>query len=149
MTDKSQSELVKHIRERLGGEVIQPPAGKLLGFHLSLVEHGKATVVFEATDQHYNPMGTLHGGVLCDISDFAMGIAYASTLGNDETFTTVELKINFLKRVKTGRLTAVGTVVKRGSTLGLVQCDVMNEGQDLVSRATSTCITLRSQPNQK
>jgi uncharacterized protein (TIGR00369 family) len=147
--DEKQSGLVKHIRERLGDEVIQPPAGKLIGFHLSSVEYGKATVAFEATDQHYNPMGTLHGGVLCDISDFAMGIAYASTLGKNETFTTIELKINFLKRVTTGRLTAMGTVVKRGSTLGLVQCDVTNEAQDLVARATSTCITLRSQQNPK
>ncbi|MFQ5771237.1 MAG: PaaI family thioesterase, partial [bacterium] len=49
--------------------------------------------------QHANPMGTLHGGVLCDIADAAMGMAYASTLEQGESFTTLELKINFLKPV--------------------------------------------------
>ena len=54
--------------------------------------------------QHANPMGTLHGGVLCDVADAAMGIAYASTLAEGETFATLELKINFLKPVWTAKL---------------------------------------------
>ena len=64
-------------------------------------------------------MGTLHGGALCDIADAAMGMAWASTLGEGETFTTLELKINFLKPVWSGTLRAVGRVVKAGHTVGL------------------------------
>jgi uncharacterized protein (TIGR00369 family) len=88
-------------------------------------------------------MGTLHGGVLCDIADAAMGVAYASTLATDETFTTLELKVNFLKPVWQARLQAIAKVVKRGRTVGLVECDVVDETQTLVARGTSTCMTLR------
>jgi uncharacterized protein (TIGR00369 family) len=62
----------------------------------------------------HNPMGTLHGGVYCDLADAAMGYAYASTLAEGETFTTVELKINFFRPVRKGRLTAEARVVKAG-----------------------------------
>src|SRR5262249_60278909 len=93
-----------------------------------------------------NPMGPLHGGVLCDIADAAMGIAYASELGDGETFTTLELKINFLKPVRAGRLTATGRVVKSGRTVGLVECDVTDDAERLVARATGTCMTLRGEP---
>jgi uncharacterized protein (TIGR00369 family) len=74
------------------------------------VEPGRAVMALEAGERHANPMGTLHGGVLCDLADAAMGMAYAATLDEGETFTTLELKINFLKPVRTGRLTAVGHV---------------------------------------
>jgi uncharacterized protein (TIGR00369 family) len=90
-------------------------------------------------------MGTLHGGVLCDIADAAMGMAYASSLGEGETFTTLELKINFLRPVRTARLRAVGEVVSRGRTIGLVTCDVRDEEERLVARASSTCMMLRGE----
>ena len=83
------------------------------------------------------------GGVLCDVADYAMGFAYASTLEEGETFTTLELKINFLKPVWNAHRRAVGRVVKKGRTIGLVECDVTDEKQSLVARASSTCMTLR------
>jgi uncharacterized protein (TIGR00369 family) len=88
-------------------------------------------------------MGTLHGGVLCDIADAAMGIAYASTLEDGESFTTLELKINFLRPVWKEKLRAVGKVVKRGKVVGMVECDVTNSGGALVARSSSTCMVLR------
>ena len=88
-------------------------------------------------------MGTLHGGILCDIADAAMGMAYASTLGAGETFTTLELKINFLKPVWQAKLQAIGRVVQSGRTVGLVECDILDADEVLVARATSTCMTLR------
>lgn len=72
--------------------------------------------------RHANPMGTLHGGVLCDIADAAMGMAYASTLPDHESFTTLELKINFLKPFWEGKLPARGHIVKRGRIMGRVRC---------------------------
>ncbi len=65
-----------------------------------------------------------------------------------ETFTTLELKINFLKPVWNARLRAVGRVVKRGQTVGLVECDIIDEQQQLVARASSTCLTLRGEQAQ-
>jgi uncharacterized protein (TIGR00369 family) len=88
-------------------------------------------------------MGTLHGGVLCDVADAAMGVAYASTLADGESFTTLELKINFLRPFRTGTLIATGRVVKAGRTIGLVECDVTNSEGVLIARAMSTCMTLR------
>jgi uncharacterized protein (TIGR00369 family) len=127
------------------GEVSSPPIATLLGFTITSVGHGEAVIAFEATARHANPMGTLHGGVLCDIADAAMGMAYASTLAAGETFTTLELKINFLKPVWAARLLASGRVVKAGQTIGLLECDITDEGNHLVARASSTCITLRGQ----
>jgi uncharacterized protein (TIGR00369 family) len=102
-------------------------------------------IEFVAEARHANPMGTLHGGILCDIADAAMGMAFASTLDEGETFTTLELKINFLKPVRTGRLVATGRIVKGGRTIGLVECDVVDEKERLVARASSTCMTLRGE----
>jgi uncharacterized protein (TIGR00369 family) len=125
------------------GELPPPPVASLIGFELTAIEPGRAVIQLVAEARHANPMGTLHGGILCDIADAAMGMAYASTLDEGETFTTLELKINFLKPVWTGRLVATGRVVKGGRTIGLVECDVVDEKERLVARATSTCMTLR------
>lgn len=119
------------------------PVMKLIGFRLIEIEEGVATVEFEAGPQHANPMGTLHGGILCDIADAAMGLAYASSLAEGESFTTLELKINFLKPIWNGKLIAKGRIAKSGRTIGLVECDVLDEEGKLVARASSTCMTLR------
>ncbi len=74
-----------------------------------------------------------------------MGYAYAATLADGETFTTVELKINFFRAVRKGRLTAEAKVVKAGSALGYVECDVTDRAGKLVARASSTCMKLRQQ----
>src|SRR5437588_6096491 len=127
----------------LRGEIAPPPIAQLIGFSLTSIEPGQATVSFEAGERHTNPMGTLHGGVLCDVADAAMGMAYASTLADGESFTTLELKINFLKPVWRTRLQAVGTVTKMGRTVGLVECEIFDESRSLVAKVSSTCLTLR------
>jgi uncharacterized protein (TIGR00369 family) len=127
------------------GEAPPPPIATLLGFTLVAAEPGRAVIEFEATERHANPMGTLHGGVLADIADAAMGIAYAARLDAGETFTTLELKINFLKPVWTGKLRAEGRVISGGRSVGLVECDVRDSKDRLVAHATSTCMTLRGE----
>jgi uncharacterized protein (TIGR00369 family) len=131
-------------RALLDGSVPPPPIARLIGFQPLSVEPGRAA--FELVtdlERHANPMGTLHGGILCDLADAAMGFAYASLLEHDETFTTLELKINFLRPVWQTRLTATARVVQRGRTVGLVECDVMDAQDRLVARVSSTCLTLR------
>lgn len=137
------TKMIDAAKAMVRGEAPQPPVGQLIGFDLVSVEPGSAAIEFQATESHRNPMGTLHGGILCDIADAAMGMAYASNLNEDESFTTLELKINFLKPVWNARLIATGRVVKQGRTVGMVECDVTDEKGNLVARATSTCITLR------
>src|SRR5262245_27390850 len=95
-------ELAQKLRR---GEVPPPPVGRLLGFVVKSIEPGHAVFEMEVDERLHNLMGTLHGGLYCDLADAAMGIAYASVLGEGETFTTVELKINFLRAVRKGKLT--------------------------------------------
>jgi uncharacterized protein (TIGR00369 family) len=88
-------------------------------------------------------MGTVHGGILCDIADAAMGIAFATTLAPGESFTTVELKINFLRPVRQAQLRATGRVFQRGRTIGYVECEISDEHGKLVAKSNSTCLVLR------
>ncbi|HKP17612.1 MAG TPA: PaaI family thioesterase [Gaiellaceae bacterium] len=127
----------------LRGDVPPPPVSQLLGIRLLSLGDGEAVFEMEAAPEHANPMGTLQGGVICALADAAMGIAYGSRLGDGETFTTVELKMNYLRQVVTGKLTATGRVLHAGRTIGLTSCDVVDEQGRLVAHATSTCMTLR------
>jgi uncharacterized protein (TIGR00369 family) len=124
------------------GEAVPPPIARLLGFVIQAVEPGWSRFEMEVDERYHNPMSTLHGGIYCDLADAAMGYAYASTLGEAESFTTVELKINFFRPVFKGKLTAEARVVKAGSTLGYVECDVKDAQGKLVARAASTCMKL-------
>lgn len=120
-----------------------PPVSRLIGFVLKSNEPGHAVFEMEADERHHNPMGTLHGGIYCDLADAAMGFAYAATLAEGETFTTIELKINFLRAVRKATLTAEAKVVKAGSTVGYVECEVKDHTGKLVAKAASTCMKLR------
>lgn len=121
------------------------PVARLIGFEAKDIADGRATVSLAAGPQHANPMGTLHGGILCDIADAAMGMAFASTLAPDESFTTVELKINFFRPVWQASLKAEGKVVRRGRTLGYLECEISDERGQLIAKAASTCLVLRGQ----
>lgn len=127
------------------GEVPQAPVARLIGFELTSIRHGESVIELQASEMHANPMGTLHGGILCDIADAAMGIAFSSTLEDGESFTTLELKINFLRPVWKDKLRAAGKVVKRGKSVGMVECDVTNSRGVLVARSSSTCLVLRGE----
>jgi uncharacterized protein (TIGR00369 family) len=138
------SSLLDYVARLKRGDAAPPPIAEVLGFDVVAIEPDR--VVFELdTDpaRHGNPMGTVHGGVVCTLADSAMGMAYAATLGADETFTTLELKINFLRPVWRTRLTATGRVVQAGRSVGLTECDVVDDKGRLVARASSTCMTLR------
>src|SRR6266571_8914369 len=127
------------------GDSPPPPVARLIGFTLTFIAPGQAHIEFEAGAQHANPTGTLHGGILCDIADAAMGMAFASTLGPKESFTTVELKINFFRPVWEAHLKAEGKVVRRGQSLGYVECEITDERGRLVAKAASTCLVLRGE----
>ena len=130
-------------RERAKGNDV--PVARLIGFEVSDVADGHATITLSAGPEHANPMGTLHGGILCDIADAAMGMAFASTLAAGESLTTVELKINFFRPVWRAQLRAEGTVLERGRTIGYVECTITDKENRLVAKAASTCMVLRGE----
>lgn len=125
------------------GEIPPPPVSELLGLRLKTYADGECVFEMKVAPEHATPMGTLQGGVICALADAAMGMAYATTLGEGETFTTLELKTNYLRQVVDGTLTATGRVIHSGRTIGLTTCDVVDEEGRLVAHATSTCMTLR------
>jgi uncharacterized protein (TIGR00369 family) len=132
-----------HFRAMIAGDAEPPPVAKLVGFAMTEVEPGRAVFEMDAGPQHASPLGSVHGGIICDLVDGAMGVSHASLLEEGETFTTLELKINFMKPVWSGHLRAEGKVIKQGRTIGLVEGRVTDESGSLVAYATSTCMTLR------
>ena len=128
---------------RAGGQ--SAPVSKLLGFRLAHIEAGSATVEIEVNERFWNPMGTLHGGILVDVADAAVGLAYASALNDDESFTTIELKINYLRPFKEGHLKAIAKTIHRGRTVGLMDCEVVDDRGKVIARSSSTCLTLRGE----
>jgi uncharacterized protein (TIGR00369 family) len=138
----SMSAMLDRVRKMIeSGKPIMPIA-KLLGFSIRSVDLGQAVIEIDMTEHHVNTMGTLHGGVLCTIADTAMGVAFATMLEEGEALTTLELKINYLKPVWKGKLLALGKVVKKGKTTGLVECDILDEHGQLIARASSTYMAI-------
>jgi uncharacterized protein (TIGR00369 family) len=129
----------------LRGEVPPPAAATKIGMRLASFQDGEAVVALDADASHANPMGTVQGGILAAIADAAMGWAYMTTLAEGESYTTLELKTNFLRPVRAGRLEARARVRNAGRTVGLVECDVVAEGGKVAAYAVSTCMVLRGE----
>ena len=125
--------------------VAKPPIAELIGFTIEAMADGRAVGTMETGPQHFNPMGTLHGGILCDLADAAMGMAFASTLAPDEGFTSINLSINFFRPVWRSRLRAEARVTNRGKNVGYVECEVTDQDGKRVAKADSTCFILRGE----
>ncbi|ATB38452.1 hypothetical protein CYFUS_003887 [Cystobacter fuscus] len=134
---------LQDMEKMLRGETPPPPIARLLGLLLTSVEPGRVVMELDASARHANPMGTLHGGVICDLADLAMGAAMSTTLEDEESFTTLDLTTKFLKPIWNARLRATGRVVKRTRTLGLIECEVEDDKGSLVAKVFSTCMVLR------
>ena len=121
------------------------PIAALIGFSIEPLGNGHALGWLDAGPQHANPMGTLHGGVLCDVADAAMGIAFVTTLELDESFTTMSLTINFFRPVKQARLRFEARVVNRSRNTGYLECDITDHEGKRIAKATCTCVVLRGE----
>lgn len=127
----------------------KPPIAQLIGFEIEHIADGRAVFSLQAGPQHANPMGTLHGGILCDLADAAMGMAFASTLAMDESFTTMSLNMNFLRPVWQSRLLAEARVINRGKNVGYIECEVSDQDGKQIAKANSTCFVLRGEQAKK
>lgn len=124
------------------GSAPEPPIAKLIGLEMVEVAKGRAVFGLEARRKHANPMGTLHGGVLCDLGDAAMGCAVATTLEDGTSYTTLELRINFFKPVWEGRLLANASVVRRTRKVAYAEAEIVDKNGSLVAKLSSTCLVL-------
>src|SRR2546430_17551840 len=118
--------MLDRIRMLQSGTIPPPPVATLVGFTLGAVEPGSAVVELEATERHANPMGTVHGGILCDVAAAAMGTPWAAGLPPAETFTTLGLQIHFLKPAGPGKPAATGPVAKGGRRTGPTRFDTLD-----------------------
>jgi uncharacterized protein (TIGR00369 family) len=120
------------------------PIMKTLGIRLVEVSEGAASMEMEAkTELHSNPMGTIHGGVLCDVADAAIGTAHFTTLTEGGSFTTIDLQINFFRPIWNEKLRAVAKPIHRGRTVSRYVCDITRADGKLVAQVMSTIMTLR------
>lgn len=131
----------KTFRDRLIANKRQnAPVAKLLGMRIIRKSHGQAILKMKTKKDHRNTIGTIHGGILCDLSDAAMGYAFMSLLTKKQIGMTIEFKINFLKPVFISeKLKASATVLSHGKTLYYIECAIHNSRNQLVAKAASTC----------
>ncbi len=137
------AKLIEHIRAVQRGDVPAPPIAKLLEMRITRVEEGRAVMQMPVDGRYANPIGTLHGGIVCDLADAAMGAAFATTCEEGESYVTVELKCNYLRPVWNALLTATAWVVSRGKTTGLAECEVRDDTDRLIAKLSSTLMVLR------
>lgn len=133
------SRLRQYVEKWMAGDLELAPITELLGVRPVSLGEGEARVSLQTDERFHNAMGTLHGGVLCDVADVAMGVAMATVVEDDETFATLQTSISYLKAVREDRLTATARVVQRGRTTGHLECEIHDGDENLVARVTSVC----------
>ena len=133
---------VDYLQAMIDGELPPPPIGGLLQFGVVSAEPGRVVFTCQPDESAYNPIGAVHGGLVCTLLDSVTGCAVHSTLPQGKGYTSVEIKVNYLKavRVSSGQLTATGTVVKSGSRVGFAEGVVTDAGGAVVATATSTLL---------
>ena len=94
-------------------------------------------------NRHHNPMGIVHRGVLCDLADAAMGVAFAGGLEEGESFVTLQLSATYLRSIREGRLIATGRILQKGRTAGHAAAEVTDIEGRLVARFSCTCLVTR------
>ena len=133
---------IDFLREMIEGRIPPPPIAKLMGFNLVEVGLGTATFVCDTDESQYNPIGTVHGGLVCTLLDSAIGCAAQTTLPAGQGYTSIEIKINYLRPVlhDSGPLTAVGTVTKPGSRVAFAEGVVTDAAGKVVATASSSVL---------
>ena len=131
------SKLSALVEKWLAGEIELAPIATLLQVRPVSLGEGEARVELTATDRLHNAMGTLHGGVFCDLADVAMGTALATIAADGESFSTLQMQMSYFAPIVNGTLSAHARVIRRGRGTAHLECDLEDADQRLVARATS------------
>ncbi|MCU1415770.1 MAG: aromatic compound degradation protein PaaI [Microbacteriaceae bacterium] len=126
----------------VNGTIPPPPIMKLMGISAVSAEVGSVTFVADPDESHYNPIGTVHGGLVCTLLDSVLGCAAQTTLAQGQAYTSLDITVSYLRPVlaTSGQLTAVGRVVKPGSRAAFTEGTVHDAAGKLVATATSTLL---------
>ncbi|NTU83174.1 MAG: PaaI family thioesterase [Chloroflexales bacterium] len=130
------------------GELPAPPVALLLGMAIEEIAEGRVVFTLDPAEYHYNPLGSVHGGVISTLCDSAMGCAVQSTLAAGSGYTTVELKVNFLRAltVGSGPVRCEGRVIHVGGRIATAEARVIDGAGRLYAHATTTCMVFRPGP---
>ncbi|WP_369250870.1 PaaI family thioesterase [Streptomyces sp. R41] len=133
---------LEFLREILAGRVPSPPIGATLAIALEEVDHGRAVFSLVPGEEHYNPIGSVHGGIYATMLDSAAGCAVQSTLPQGMGYTSLDLTVKFLRpiTVDTGKIRAVGSVLSSGRRTALAEAQLLDGSDRLLAHATSTCM---------
>jgi uncharacterized protein (TIGR00369 family) len=131
-----------YIQAILTGELPAPPIAELVGFRLVEAEPGRAVFELEPGRQHYNPIGSVHGGIALTLLDSAMGCAVHTTLERGVGYTTLEVKTNFVRPItaETGPISCEGVVIHRGSRIATAEGKLTDANGKLLAHGTTTCL---------
>ncbi|MFG2342522.1 PaaI family thioesterase [Streptomyces phaeochromogenes] len=141
---------IDFLREVQAGRLPAPPIGAGMDFALDEVEPGRAVFSLTPGEEHYNPIGSVHGGIFATLLDSAAGCAVQSTLPQGMAYTSLDLTVKFLRRitVDTGTVRAIGTVVNQGRQTALAQAQLVDAKGRLLAHATSSCLLFPVPPAQ-
>ena len=144
MSGKTMSGIA-YLRAIQAGELPSPPVAILIGMEMTEVSEGRAVFTIEPAEYHYNPLGTVHGGIIATLLDSAMGCAVQSLLPAGTGYTTLEIKVNYLRPMTsaTGTVSCEGTVIHLGGRIATAQARVIDADGKLYAHATTTCIIFR------
>ena len=133
---------IDFLRELQAGRLPAPPVNHTIDFTLEEVEPGRAVFSLTPGEEHYNPIGSVHGGIFATLLDSAAGCAVQSTLPQGMAYTSLDLTVKFLRRitVDTGTVRAIGTLVSRGRQTALAQAQLVDATGRLLAHATSSCM---------
>ena len=133
------------LRAMIAGELPPPPIATLLGFDLVEVDEGRVVFAAHPGEEHYNPIGMVHGGLAATLIDSATGCAVHTTLPAGTGYTTTDVQVRFVRPITldTGRIECIGEVVHRGRTLATAEARVV-AGDRLLAHGTASLLILPS-----
>ncbi len=135
---------IDYVSAIFGGELPPPPIAELMGFRGVEAERGRAVFEMEPGPEHYNPIGSVHGGIALTLLDSAMGCAVHTTLDAGVRYTTLEVKTNFVRPITadTGLIRCEGTVLHRGSRIATAEGKLTDGAGRLLAHGTTTCLIM-------
>ena len=137
---------LEYLSKIVAGELPRPPISALMNFGLAELGEGRAVFTVEPAEYHYNPIGVVHGGLAATLLDSAMGCAIHSTLPAGAGYTTLEIKVNFVRPMtaETGIVRCEAQVIHIGGRTATAEGRVLDESGKLYAHGTTTCIIFRS-----
>jgi uncharacterized protein (TIGR00369 family) len=129
-------------REIMAGRLPAPPMSKTLGMSLLEIEQGRVVFGYKPVFDHYNPLGSVHGGIAATLLDSVMGCCIHTTLKAGTGYTTVEIKVNYVRAMtdKTGPVRAEGKVINVGSRIATSEGRLVDDSGKLLAHGTTTCL---------